>query len=184
MQELSLNILDIAENSVRAKALLVRVDVRVIEAEKLLKIVISDDGKGMDERTAKGAMDPFYTTRTTRKVGLGLPYLKMNAELTGGTMDIESAPGTGTKVTSSFGIEHIDRAPLGDMGQTMSILAGANPEMDFVYSLDAPEGSFVFDTREIKAALEEVPISEPEVMSYISSFITENTKELITKYGI
>ncbi|MDR0596673.1 MAG: ATP-binding protein [Clostridiales Family XIII bacterium] len=202
MQELSLNILDIAENSVRAGAALVRVAVRAFPAEDRLRIAIEDDGKGMDAETAKGAADPFYTTRTTRKVGLGLPYLKMNAELTGGAMEIASSPGSGTSVEATFGLGHIDRAPLGDMGQTMSLLAGANPEMDFVYELcvcaDAADsadsggiaghadeiGRFVFDTREVKHVLDGVPISEPEVMAYMASHIDENTKELITAYKI
>ncbi|MDR0519346.1 MAG: ATP-binding protein [Clostridiales Family XIII bacterium] len=205
MQELSLNILDIAENSVRAGAALVRVAVRAFPAEDMLRIAIEDDGSGMDEETAKGAADPFYTTRTTRKVGLGLPYLKMNAELTGGAMEIASSPGRGTRVEATFGLGHIDRAPLGDMGQTMSLLAGANPEMDFVYELcvcadtgdsadsggiagaaDSADGSggFVFDTREVKQVLDGVPISEPEVMAYMASHINENTKELITAYNI
>ncbi|MDR3225956.1 MAG: ATP-binding protein [Clostridiales Family XIII bacterium] len=184
MQELSLNILDIAENSVRAGALLVRIEVKTLQADDRMEIIITDDGKGMDEATAQGAADPFYTTRTTRKVGLGLPYMKMNAELTGGTMKIESSPGVGTKVAASFGLGHIDRIPLGDMGQTMSILAGANPEMDFVYELNADGADFIFDTREIKRVLDGVPVSEPAVMIYMSSYINENTKELTAKYGI
>ncbi|MDR0518718.1 MAG: ATP-binding protein [Clostridiales Family XIII bacterium] len=193
MQELSLNILDIAENSVRAGAALVRIVVRAFPTEDMLSVSIEDDGSGMDEETAKGAADPFYTTRTTRKVGLGLPYFKMNAELTGGAFAIESSAGHGTKVTATFGLGHIDRAPLGDMGQTMSLLAGANPEMDFVYELcagaepaDSADGSggFVFDTREVKQVLDGVPISEPEVMAYMASHIDENTKELISAYKI
>jgi anti-sigma regulatory factor (Ser/Thr protein kinase) len=184
MRELSLNILDVAENSIRADARLVRVEVRVSPTGDRLEIVVEDDGKGMDADTLKGVTDPFYTTRTTRNIGLGLPYMKMNAELTGGALEIASSPGAGTKVVASFGLRHIDRAPLGDMGQTMSILAGSNPEMDFIYKLSADGKDFIFDTAEIKRVLDGVPISDPEVMTYMVSYIMENTREVITQYGI
>jgi anti-sigma regulatory factor (Ser/Thr protein kinase) len=184
MQELSLNILDIAENSVRADARLVRIEVSASPADDRLAIVVEDDGKGMDADTLKGVTDPFYTTRTTRNVGFGLPYMKMNAELTDGALKVESSPGAGTKVVASFGLSHIDRAPLGDMGQTMSVLAGSNPGMDFIYKLSADGEDFIFDTGEIKRVLDGVPISEPEVMAYMVSYITENTRKVITQYGI
>jgi hypothetical protein len=184
MQELSLNILDITENSVRAQARLIQIKVVALPELDELRIEIEDDGKGMDEKTARGAMDPFYTTRTTRKVGLGLPYLKMNAELTEGGMKIYSAQGKGTRVSAVFGLRHIDRAPLGDMGQTVALLAGANPELDFVYTLEAVDEKFIFDTREIKSVLDDVSVSEPEVVAYMTSYINDGTKALITKYGI
>jgi nitrogen fixation/metabolism regulation signal transduction histidine kinase len=185
MQELSLNILDIAENSVRAGAGLVRVTVTAAPAADRLTIEIEDDGSGMDEDTAAGAADPFYTTRTTRRVGLGLPYMKMNAELTGGTLEVASAVGVGTSVQATFALDHIDRMPLGDMGQTMSLLAGANPHMDFVYELRAEgDGNFLFDTRQVREVLGDVPLSEPEVMAYMASYIEENTQEITERYGI
>jgi hypothetical protein len=110
--------------------------------------------------------------------------MKMNAELSDGALKVESSLGAGTKVTASFGLSHIDRAPLGDMGQTMSVLAGSNPGMDFIYKLNADGEDFIFDTREIKQVLDGVPISEPEVMAYMISYITENTRKVITQYGI
>jgi hypothetical protein len=184
MQELSLNILDITENSVRAQARLIQIIVTALPESDELRIEIEDDGKGMDAEMARGATDPFYTTRTTRKVGLGLPYLKMNAELTEGDMNIHSVPGSGTKVSAVFGLKHIDRAPLGDMGQTVALLAGANPELDFVYTLEAEDEKFIFDTREIKSVLDGVPVSEPEVVAYMTSYINDGTKALIARYGI
>ncbi|MDR2162710.1 MAG: ATP-binding protein [Clostridiales Family XIII bacterium] len=187
MRELSLNILDIAENSVKAGAKLVRVTVEAVPAEDSLVLTVCDDGSGMDAEMAARAADPFSTTRTTRKVGLGLPYLKMNAGMTGGSMEIESEAGKGTKVTATFVLGHIDRVPLGDMGQTMALLAGANPEMDFVYELcvrGAEDEDFILDTRDIKRILDGVPVSEPDVMTYIASYVNENTRGLLEKYKI
>ena len=118
MQELSLNILDIAENSVKAGASLITVAVCYRPAADRLTVTITDDGCGMDAETVHKVTDPFYTTRTTRRVGMGLPLWKMAAEMTGGAMTVESAPGVGTTVTAVFGLSHIDRLPLGDLPQT------------------------------------------------------------------
>ena len=124
MQELSLNILDIAENSVKAGASLITVAVCYRPAADRLTVTITDDGCGMDAETVRKVTDPFYTTRTTRRVGMGLPLWKMAAEMTGGAMTVESAPGVGTTVTAVFGLSHIDRLPLGDLPQTMATLIG------------------------------------------------------------
>lgn len=125
MQELSLNILDIAENSVKAGASLITVAVCYRPAADRLTVTITDDGCGMDAETVRRVCDPFYTTRTTRRVGMGLPLWKMAAEMTGGAMTVESVPGAGTTVTAVFGLSHIDRLPLGDLPQTMATLIGA-----------------------------------------------------------
>jgi hypothetical protein len=179
MYELSLNIMDIAQNSIRAGAALVEVGVWAGEAEDLMRVSVADDGCGMSERTREAALDPFYTTRTTRSVGLGLPYFQMVAEMCGGRMDVWSKEGEGTKVEATFRLSHIDRAPLGDMGQTMALLAGANPGTDFVYRLEVSgRGSYVFDTREVKELLDGVPINTPDVVVYMEGMINENSQNV------
>ena len=173
MRELSLNILDIVENSVKAEAKIVYID--VIAKDKVLTISIKDDGKGMSEEFLSRVTDPYTTTRTTRKVGMGLPFLKMEAEMAGGTFDIRSKPGEGTTVTTTFAIDHIDRPPLGDLGETMSILISNGDEVDYVLHFVFNETDFVFDTRELKEQLDGVPMDEPEVLLFIKNYIRENT---------
>ncbi len=174
MQELSLNILDIAQNSVKAKASLITVEVTERTSDDTLTITITDNGCGMSEETAKAAIDPFYTTRTTRKVGLGLPFIKMAAQMTGGSFDIRSAVGVGTTVKAVFGLSHIDRMPLGDMCSTMLTLISGSPQIDFVYTHQKDLQSFTMDTRQFKEILGEVPLSAPEVLTFIKDYMTEN----------
>lgn len=173
MRELSLNILDIVENSVKAEAKIVYID--VIAKDNILTISIKDDGKGMSEEFLSRVTDPYTTTRTTRKVGMGLPFLKMEAEMAGGTFDIRSKLGEGTTVTTTFAIDHIDRPPLGDLGETMSILISNGDEVDYVLHFVFNETDFVFDTRELKEQLDGVPMDEPEVLLFIKNYIRENT---------
>lgn len=173
MRELSLNILDIVENSVKAEAKTVYID--VIAKDNVLTISIKDDGKGMSEEFLSRVTDPYTTTRTTRKVGMGLPFLKMEAEMAGGTFDIRSKLGEGTVVTTTFAIDHIDRPPLGDLGETMSTLISNGDEVDYVLHFVFKDTDFVFDTRELKAQLDGVPMDEPEVLLFIKNYIRENT---------
>lgn len=173
MRELSLNILDIVENSVKAEAKIVYID--VIAKDNVLTISIKDDGKGMSEEFLSRVTDPYTTTRTTRKVGMGLPFLKMEAEMAGGTFDIRSKLGEGTVVTTTFTIDHIDRPPLGDLGETMSTLISNGDEVDYVLHFVFKDTNFVFDTRELKAQLDGVPMDEPEVLLFIKNYIRENT---------
>ena len=174
MQELSLNILDIVQNSVKAKATLITVTVLEDAKDDKLTITIADNGCGMSEETAKAAVDPFYTTRTTRKVGLGLPFIKMAAEMTGGSFSIESAIGAGTTVTAVFGLTHIDRMPLGDMCATMLTLVSCNTQIDFVYAHLSDGQRFTMDTRQFKEILGDVPLNTPEVLAFMKDYITEN----------
>ncbi|CDE72741.1 putative uncharacterized protein [Acidaminococcus sp. CAG:917] len=173
MRELSLNILDIVENSVKAEAKIVYID--VIAKDNVLTISIKDDGKGMSEEFLSRVTDPYTTTRTTRKVGMGLPFLKMEAEMAGGTFDIRSKLGEGTVVTTTFAIDHIDRPPLGDLGETMSTLISNGDEVEYVLHFVFKDTDFVFDTRELKAQLDGVPMDEPEVLLFIKNYIRENT---------
>ncbi len=178
MQELSLNVLDIAQNSVRAKASLVTILVTEKTADHFLEISIADDGCGMTQEQVARVMDPFFTTRTTRKVGLGIPFFKLSAESTGGSFDIQSELGKGTVTTARYHTDHIDMLPIGDMNATILSLISMNPQMDFVYRRSLDNNSFTLDTRELKAVLEDVPLDSPEVIQFIKETLEEGETEL------
>lgn len=186
MQELSLNVLDVAQNSLSAGASLVEITVAyTIQLEDIwLDITIADNGWGMDEATAARVADPFFTTRTTRGVGLGIPLFKMAAELTGGSFSLQSAVGEGTTVSAHILASHIDAMPLGDMAATYVSLVQTNPQRDFVYLYSVsvaqrPEinQEFTSDTRQFKEILEGVPLDIPSVLSFIKAYIEDNTAE-------
>lgn len=178
MQELSLNVLDIAQNSIRANASLVTIMVSEDRTNRLLSISIEDDGCGMTEEQINHVMDPFFTTRTTRKVGLGVPFFKMSAEATGGTFSIESEVGKGTRTTATYHTDHLDMLPLGDINATMLSLISVNPQLDFLYKREVDGNSFELDTREIRTILEGVPLNSPEVLTFLKEFLTENENAL------
>ena len=178
MQELSLNVLDVAQNSVSAGASLIEIGVAEDTAADRLTIVIKDNGCGMTEEQVKRVIDPFYTTRTTRKVGLGVPFFKMAAEATGGSFSIESEPGIGTTVCAVFGLSHIDRMPLGDMNATMHQLIVMHPECDFLYIYKYDDRQFTLDTREFKEILGDIPFDVPEVSAYLKQYLSENESEV------
>lgn len=175
MQELSMNILDIAENSVRAGATLIQIHLEQDTRQNLQTLVIQDNGKGMSEEMVQTVTDPFCTTRTTRKVGLGLPFLKMAAQQTGGALTIVSKPGKGTTVTATFALGHIDLMPLGDMPGTLSALVQTNSDIDFTYTFIKDGRQFVFTTPEVREILGDVPLSEPAVALFIRDYVAEHT---------
>ena len=178
MKEIALHIMDIVQNSVSAGATLVNIEVMEKITEDQFILIISDNGRGMDKEVIKKVTDPFYTTRTTRNVGLGIPLLKHNAEQAGGCFNISSRRGEGTIVTAIFGHSHLDRPPKGDIAGVISILAGSNPEMDFVYRHVIDDTDYILDTREMKKLLDDVPLSNLSVITYIKEMIEENIKAL------
>ena len=178
MTELALNVLDVTENSVRADASLVHVSVAVDTTADRMVILIEDDGCGMTAEQVASVEDPFFTTRTTRKVGLGIPFYKYAALATGGDFKITSEVGVGTKVRAEFVLSHVDRMPLSDMCSTMHTLITFNTHIDFVYTYTVDDRSFTLDTREFKEILEGVPLNEPEVSAYVEAFLIENTEEV------
>ncbi len=178
MQELSLNVLDVAENSIRAGATLVTITLTEDPARDLLAISIEDNGCGMTAEQLRQVTDPFYTTRTTRKVGLGVPLFKMAAEMTGGEFSIDSQPGRGTRICASFGLGHVDRMPLGDMTGTVLSLIQLCPQVDFCYRVARAGGSYEIDTREYRQVLGEIPLSEPQVLAFIRSQIEEEEQRI------
>ena len=178
MKELSLNILDIAENSVKAKASLT--EIAVTEKDNLLTITITDDGIGMDEETVKMVTDPFYTTRKTRSVGLGIPLLKLACEQTGGSLSISSsqAPEShGTVLTAVFFKDHIDFTPLGDVISSITTLIQGHPDTDFLYVHRINGSEVRLDTRELRAVLEDVPLDTYEVILWIRDNLREQYEE-------
>ena len=176
MRELSLNILDIAQNSISAGASLITIEVNENTVEKILTIGIYDNGCGMSEEQVRSVIDPFFTTRTTRKVGMGIPLFKMAAEQTGGGLEIKSELGVGTEIQASFKTDSVDFTPLGDVASTIQMLITMNTDRDFVYKLRVNENEFVCDTRELKAILGDVPLDTYEVSQWILEFIKENTE--------
>ncbi|WMJ23419.1 ATP-binding protein [Paludicola sp. MB14-C6] len=178
MQELSLNILDVAQNSIKAKATLITIKIHKNTMSKTLLISIEDNGCGMSQQQAEQVVDPFYTTRTTRKVGLGVPFFKMSAELTGGTFTIQSELKVGTKISALYYYEHIDMMPVGDMASTMLSLISVNPDIDFIYYFSVDENEFCMNTQEMKTVLEGLPVNSNEVLTFIKNFINENQAEI------
>ena len=169
MRELSLNILDITENSLKAKATLVEIDVTVVG--NLLTIVIKDNGCGMSKEFLTKVTDPYTTTRTTRSVGLGIPLIKMEAE---GSFEIQSTVGVGTTVTTTFAVDHIDRPPLGDVGETIMTLLTELNDTRIVFTYYANGQSFCFDTLELQQQLEGIPLDTPEILQFVKQLINEN----------
>lgn len=178
MKELSLNILDITHNSIKAKAETIEISIDEQQSENLLKITIQDDGCGMNEAFLRGVTDPFVTTRTTRKVGLGIPLFKQSAEDAGGSFSISSKVGEGTVVCATFQIDHLDRMPIGDMSSTMVSLIQANDRIRFVYKHKTNQGAFVLDTNDLHAQLGDVPLSEPMVLNWIEEYINEKLEDI------
>lgn len=174
MKELSLNILDITENSVKAGATLTKIS--VVENDDTLTITIKDDGHGMSEEILKTVENPFYTTRTTRKVGLGIPLLKMAAEMTGGEVKIVSSTDKvthGTTVTATFFKNHLDFTPLGDVKETIVTLIQGHPDTDFLFTHQTNKGEVKLDTRELRIVLEGVPLDTYEVIVWIKEYLNE-----------
>lgn len=182
MKEISLNILDIAENSVKAKATLT--EISILEDSEALTLTITDDGCGMDENTVKSVTDPFYTTRTTRKVGMGIPLLKLACEQTGGALTITSkvADGIdsthGTTVQALFFKNHIDFTPLGDVISSIVTLIQGHPDTDFLFTHRTGGGEVSLDTRELRQVLEDVPLDTYEVILWIRENLKEQYSEL------
>jgi len=177
MTEISLNILDVAENSTKAGAALVTITVEADFGADQLTVTIEDNGCGMTPEQVERVTDPFFTSRTTRKVGLGVPFFKYAAESTGGSFHIASTVGVGTTVTAVFTLSHIDRMPLGDISSTIHTLVVYHPDTDFVYHYRYNDKSFTMDTREFKEILGDISFDTPEISAYILDFLNENKLE-------
>jgi DNA mismatch repair ATPase MutL len=178
MEDLSLHILDIVENSVTAGADMITITVCEDAKEDLLTIEIVDNGRGMPETVLEKAADPFYTQRKTRRVGLGLSLLRQAAEMANGSFSIESKEGRGTTVKARFQYSHIDRQPLGDMGETMVTLVIGNPQVDFSYEHTKNGAVSTFDTRAIKKELSSTPLSSPKGIRAVRELLKRSKRIL------
>jgi hypothetical protein len=187
MKELSLNILDVAENSVKAGASLTQI--LLTEQDNVLTLEIVDDGCGMSEDVVRSVVDPFYTTRTTRKVGMGIPLLKLACEQTGGSLTISSVTEEanpaehGTHVTATFHTDHIDFTPLGDVSSSVLTLIQGHPDTDFLFRHQIGDGVVELDTRELREVLEDIPLNSYDVMRWIGGNLQEQYEALSEEDG-
>ncbi len=178
MTEISLNILDVAQNSVRANATQISIAIKADTKKDCLCVVIADNGCGMTKEQVENVENPFFTTRTTRKVGLGVPFFKLAAEITGGSFRIDSVINEGTTVFAKFVLSSIDRMPLGDISATMYTLITMNTDKNFYYVYEVDDRKFILDTAEFKNILGDIPLNSPEVSDYIKGFLEENRHEV------
>ncbi len=176
MRDISLHLMDIMQNSITAKASKVTIVIEAYSEYDSLLITVSDNGMGMGEELLSQVTNPFVTTRSTRKVGLGISLLRASAERAGGQIEISSKINEGTTLKASFEISNIDRIPLGDISQTIISMIAANPDKDFELLLESSKGNFRVDTAEIKEKLGEVPVNNFEIITWIKEFIDEGIK--------
>ena len=177
MKELSLHLLDVAKNSVTAGARHVEIGLTE-DGEGWLTIAIRDDGRGMDPEFLSRVTDPFTTTRTTRKVGLGLPLYRMAAEQTGGSLEIWSEVGKGTAVTARFLRRHLDCPPVGDLAGTVALLIQGSPDIELTYRHTTPNGTAKLSTAELREILgDDISLAEPEVFAWIQDYLTEQEEQ-------
>lgn len=185
MKELSLNILDIAENSVKAQASLIKIEIE--ETEEKLVLSVTDNGCGMTAEALRNVTNPFYTTGTTRRVGLGIPLLKSAAEQTGGSLTVTSRHQTrfpdshGTRITAFFYKKHIDYTPMGDIISTVTTLIQGSPNIDFAFRHQASGLEVLLDTRQMREILgADIPLNSPEILQWIARYLKEQYKNIIT----
>ncbi|MGB9721061.1 MAG: ATP-binding protein [bacterium] len=183
MQDLSLHILDIVENSIDAGATKIQIMIDEDIEKNLLKIKIKDNGKGMDKKTLEKVLDPFYTTKTVRRVGLGLSLFAQSVKEAEGTIKIKSKVNKSTIVEAKMRYDHIDRKPLGDMCDTLMALIGTRGnEIDFLYEHCKNNRYFRIDTKEIKNILNGIPINSPEVIKFLRNKIKKELKKIKSEY--
>jgi len=184
MREISLHLLDIAENSVAAQSRNICIEIHEDHKNDLLTVRVTDDGRGMSEETAKQVLDPFYTTRTTRKVGLGIPLLKLAAEMAEGGLSLVTESGKGTKVEAHFRNSHIDRMPLGDVAVTFLTLLISYPHIHWVFDYRITDHNgesyeYNFDDTELKVELGDMPMTEPDILKFVRSMFEEGIEALV-----
>ena len=178
MITLSLNILDIVQNSVRAKADHISVEIEESASSDTYRITIIDNGSGIPPEILENVTDAFVSTRKRRRFGLGLPLLKHHAEITGGGVEISSEPGKGTRVRADFSLGHLDRQPLGDIAGVLKILMAANPGIEFTYLHRTDLGEYTFDTRETMDYIGVSSLNDPDLLKDIKGMINENLREI------
>ncbi len=176
MKDLSLHLMDIVQNSIVAGADHISLNLKIAENPLRLICEIIDNGCGMEADFLEKVTDPFKTTRTTREVGLGIPLLKLSAEMTGGNLTLESTPRKGTTVCATFYVGHIDRIPVGDISETVTMLIAAHPDILWTISFFSYKTDFILDTNDLKQQLDGVPINHTDVLEWIQNTINEGMK--------
>lgn len=189
MREIALHLLDIAENSVAADSKNISVHVHEDLLHNRLLACVIDDGRGMDLEAVQNVEDPFYTTRTTRNVGLGIPLLKLAAEMAEGSFSLQSAPGKGTWVEAEFRHDHLDRMPLGDLASTFLTLLVSHPQIDwtFLYRLTDPAGisrDFLFESAKLRRELGDISLTEPDTLTFVRSLFEEGIEAVTLKVAV
>jgi signal transduction histidine kinase len=174
MEELCAHIMDLVTNSLRAKAQNILVSVELSPATRHLTLIIKDDGMGMDEETRRKVLDPFFSTKAGRKVGLGVPLLKGTAETTGGSFSLASEPGKGTEICALLDADHPDLPPLGNLKDTILVLVVGNPDVNFTFRYTDSHKDFLLDTKEVRDLLEGVPLNHPEVINFLRKYLDEH----------
>lgn len=178
MKDISEHILDITQNSISAQATLIEIKIHKSVTDNYYQLIIIDNGIGMDKKTVQRVIDPFYTSRTTRKVGLGIPLLKQNTEITGGNLSIQSILGEGTQIHAQFVLDSIDLIPEGEIPSSVVLLVVTNPNLEFEFEYATEAGNYIFDTAQIKKTLGEMSIAQPEIRKYLIEMIKENMNTL------
>lgn len=173
MKDLSMHILDIAQNSISAEAKLVEISMQLDYSADTLTLTIRDDGKGMPPELLAKVTSPFTTTRTTRKVGLGIPLLKAGAEQAGGSFELQSEPGRGTAISATYGMHNVDRPPLGEVAPSIQMLITLHPNIDFLFRAASNEDEFELDSREVKQVLDGVSLDDPTISEWLLDNLTQ-----------
>jgi anti-sigma regulatory factor (Ser/Thr protein kinase) len=178
LTEIALHILDIVQNSIVAGAKNILIEINEDKANDIMEISVIDNGKGIASDKIERVLDPFYTSRTTRKVGLGLSLFKQSVEQAEGSFYIDSELGKGTKVRAIYKLSHLDRPPLGDIAGVVSLMVSANPNLDFVFKNINGPNNYIFNTTEVKQTLGEISVSNPEVQKFMKEMIEENINNI------
>lgn len=178
MKTISDHILDIVQNSVRARATLIEIMVDEDKKSDLCTLIIKDNGCGMDDETLKYATNPFFTSRKTRKVGLGLSLLQQSAKVTGGSFELNSKPGGGTEVKATYGLAHLDRQPFGNVAEMFYLTMLSYKEIKILYKHTTATGSFEIDSESIRQMLGDVPLQNKEIKNAIIELIENNLSDI------
>lgn len=178
MEDLSLHILDLVENAIAAKAKKIEISIQEAPKEDRLVIEIKDDGMGMDQEVSQKAIDPFFTTRSSRRVGLGLSLMAQAAQQAGGRLQIESELEKGTRVVAIFQYQHIDRKPLGDVVETMTTLFLGNPELEISYIHQKDGKSYGFSSQMLRERFKNQSLTHPEVIQWLRKHLREGLTQI------
>ncbi|WP_425060592.1 hypothetical protein SCACP_13220 [Sporomusa carbonis] len=178
MREMSLHILDLVQNSIEAGATLVKLEIIEDFATDVLLIRVSDNGRGMDEKLRQLVIDPFITTRTTRRIGLGLPLMDMSSQRCGGYLKVESKPGQGTVVEAKYRHSHLDRPPMGNLVETIKTILVTNPTLNFLYHHIVNDRSLWISSQELANILDGIPLTHPDILIWLHEYLSDNIANL------